>query len=91
MASVKKVPLRMCICCKQMKPKKEMLRVVKVNDNQFTLDETGKLNGRGAYICKEGNCIENSVNKKLLNKSYKQNVNSNVYELIKEKDANKQN
>ncbi len=89
MANTKKVPLRMCICCKAMKPKKEMLRVVKVNEKEFVLDETGKLNGRGAYICKDGNCMENSIKKKLLNKSYKQNVNQAVYDKLKENNATK--
>lgn len=84
MLKTKKTPLRMCICCKNMKPKKEMLRIVKVNENQFVLDETGKLNGRGAYICKDGDCINISINKKLLNKSYKQNVNNEIYNSIKE-------
>lgn len=79
----------MCICCKAMKPKKEMLRVVKVNEKEFVLDETGKLNGRGAYICKDGNCMENSIKKKLLNKSYKQNVNQAVYDKLKENNATK--
>ncbi len=86
---IKKIPLRMCICCKQMKPKKEMLRVVKVNENEFVLDETGKQNGRGAYICKESDCISVSISKKLLNKSYKQKVNDSVYDSIKEKNATK--
>lgn len=89
MNKIKKTPLRMCICCKTMRPKKEMMRVVKMGENEFLLDETGKMNGRGAYICKDGNCIEISIAKKLLNRSYKQNVNSDIYDKIKEHNESK--
>ena len=49
---VKKVPLRMCVGCGEMKPKKEMIRVVQTTEGEISLDATGKKNGRGAYICK---------------------------------------
>ena len=89
MIKQKKTPLRMCICCKAMKSKKDMMRIVKVGENEFVLDETGKMNGRGAYICKEGDCIQKSVDKRLLNRSYKQNVNGQIYEIIKEHNETK--
>lgn len=78
----KKVPLRMCIACKESKPKKELLRIVKQEDN-FILDLSGKLNGRGAYICNKEECIERLIKQRLLNKTFKQNVSDDVYRDIK--------
>jgi len=77
----KKVPMRMCIACKQSKTKKELLRIVKQDDN-FILDYTGKLNGRGCYICNNDDCFDKLIKNKLLNKSYKQNINNDVYQAI---------
>ncbi len=54
----KKVPLRLCLGCNEMKPKRELIRVVKNKDGEVRLDLTGKLNGRGAYICKSRECFE---------------------------------
>ena len=51
MGNVKKVPLRKCIGCNEMKNKKEMMRVLKTTDDQIVLDTTGRKNGRGAYVC----------------------------------------
>lgn len=80
----KKVPLRMCIACKESKPKKELIRIVKFEDN-FSLDFTGKSNGRGAYICDSEECLNKVVKQKLLNKTFKQNISCEVYDDIKEK------
>ena len=51
MASTRKVPLRKCVGCGEMKPKKELMRVLRTEENEFVLDTTGKKNGRGAYLC----------------------------------------
>ena len=53
----KKIPLRMCLGCNEMKPKRELIRVVKNKDGELFVDLTGKLNGRGAYICKNRECF----------------------------------
>ena len=80
----KKIPLRQCVSCKQMKEKSQMIRIVKLaNSNEFLLDESGKLNGRGAYICNDQSCIDLAIKRKLINKSFKANVNSEVYENLK--------
>ena len=70
--TVKKVPMRMCTGCREMKPKKELVRVVKTSEGEIRLDTTGKLNGRGAYICK---------NKECLNKARKMNAFSRAFEM----------
>ena len=56
--SVKKIPMRMCTGCREMKPKKELIRVVKTPEGEIKLDAVGKLNGRGAYICPSEACFE---------------------------------
>lgn len=80
----KKVPLRQCIVCRQSKPKKELIRIVRTSDNDFSVDKTGKLNGRGSYICNSEECINNLVKQKALNKAFKTNVEKEVYEKLKE-------
>ena len=52
-----KIPMRMCVGCGEMKPKSELVRVVKTTEGEIKLDKTGKLNGRGAYICREEKCL----------------------------------
>ena len=79
----KKVPIRTCIACKTAKPKKELIRVVKFND-QIKLDLTGKLNGRGAYVCNDENCIQKLKKQKLLNRALSLQVEESVYDKILE-------
>lgn len=75
----------MCIVCKQMKPKEELLRVVKQDDSTFTLNP--KAQGRGAYICYNDDCVNKCIKKKLLNKAYKMNISDNVYNKLNEEYA----
>ncbi len=79
----KKIPMRMCIACRQMKPKKELIRVVK-NGDEIKLDKTGKANGRGAYICNDKECIAKLKKQKLLNRVFSCNVEEGVYTAIEE-------
>lgn len=67
----KKIPLRLCVGCKEMKPKKEMMRVIKSADGEIFLDTTGKKNGRGAYICKQVECLEKAFSNHGLERSLK--------------------
>lgn len=78
-------PCRMCMVCRERKPKTELFRVVKKSSGEIGLDLTGKADGRGAYICKEGNCKEKLLKSKALNKSYKINVSQEVYDKILDK------
>ena len=80
---IKKIPMRTCIACKECKPKKELIRIVKT-DEGFKFDKTGKLNGRGAYICNDSKCRELLFKNKLLNKTFKCNVSSDEYNSIKD-------
>ena len=77
----KKIPMRMCIACKELKPKRELMRIVKSGDD-IKLDRTGKLNGRGAYICADKECMEKLKKQKLLNRAFSCNVPETVYDAL---------
>ena len=88
MGTVKKVPLRKCIGCGEMKSKKEMMRVLKTTEDDIVLDTTGKKNGRGAYLCFSKECLKNAMKSKGLERSLKMPIPQNVYEsLEKELDS----
>ena len=76
----KKIPLRQCIGCSEMKSKKEMMRVIKTAENEIVLDVTGKKNGRGAYLCKSSECLQKARKNKGLERSYKMSIPDSVYE-----------
>ena len=83
--NVKSVPERMCVVCKEMLPKRDLLRIVKNKDGEIFIDNTHKANGRGAYLCRKDKCIETCFKKKFLNKAFKTEINAETYEkLIKE-------
>lgn len=88
MGSVKKIPLRKCIGCGEMKNKKEMMRVIRTPENQVTLDVTGKKNGRGAYLCFSRDCLAKAMKNRGLERSLKIAVRQDVFEsLERELDA----
>ena len=88
MGTVKKVPLRKCIGCGEMKSKKEMMRVLKTTEDAIVLDTTGKKNGRGAYLCFSKECLKSAMKSKGLERSLKMPIPQNVYEsLEKELDS----
>lgn len=70
----KKIPMRMCVGCQEMKEKKEMIRILKMQDGQFCIDTTGKKNGRGAYICKSRDCLEKAFRNHGLDRSFKTKI-----------------
>ena len=70
---------RRCVACHQNLQQNEMLRVARVNNN-FVLDKNHNMQGRGAYICKNKQCIGLAIKKKLLNKAFKTNLSNSIYE-----------
>ena len=82
MSNNKKVPMRKCVGCQEMKSKKEMMRVLKTSEDTFELDATGKKNGRGAYLCFSKECFEKAVKNKGLERSFKQAIPKEVYERL---------
>ena len=87
MPKTKKIPMRMCIACREMKPKQELTRVVRNADGEIRLDPTGKAPGRGAYICAEADCRKKLESKKLLNKAFSAAVDEAVYRGIGEEKS----
>lgn len=84
MAVVKKVPMRCCVCCREMFPKKELIRIVKTPDGEIELDRTGKMNGRGAYICGKADCLKKMKKSRLLGKVFECEVPDEIYAKIEE-------
>ncbi len=75
---------RMCVCCREMKDKKQLLRIVKNKEGEIFVDQTGKKNGRGAYICKDEDCLKKLRKNKVLNKTFKCLITDEVYSQIEE-------
>ena len=58
---MKKIPMRMCVACREMRAKKDLMRVVRTAEGELRLDRTGKLSGRGAYLCRSAACLERAI------------------------------
>ena len=79
----RKIPLRLCVITKEQLPKQELLRVVKTPEGEVKVDETGKLNGRGAYIKKDIAVLEKAIKSKLLDKRLECTISDSVYDEIR--------
>ena len=75
----RKTPLRMCLGCQEMKPKKELFRVVRTPEGTVELDATGKRNGRGAYICPNISCFQSAVKGRRFQKAFGVNIDPEVF------------
>lgn len=78
----KKIPMRMCSGCRESKPKSELIRVVRTPEGNIIVDKTGKVSGRGAYLCKNEECFKKSVKSKALSRALEVNINDDVFEAI---------
>lgn len=77
----KKIPMRTCVACRTVKPKRELVRIIK-DENGISVDTTGRKNGRGAYICNDPSCAEKLKKQKILSKVFSCQVDDSVYENI---------
>lgn len=77
--TTKKTPMRMCTGCREMKPKRELIRIVRVSEDDIRLDTTGKLNGRGAYICKCAECLQKAKRSNALSRAFETQVSQDIY------------
>ena len=82
MAVVKKIPARLCLGCQEQKPKKELERIVRSPEGEFSVDMTGKKSGRGAYICNSKECFEKAVKEHRFERSFKGAIDRAVYDEI---------
>ena len=80
---LKKQPQRTCMACNQKKDKKELLRIVKNKNGEILVDEQGKQEGRGAYICKNIDCLEKAIKNKRLENSLEAKISQEIYESIR--------
>lgn len=78
----KKIPLRMCTGCGQMKPKRELVRVVKSPQGEIALDTTGKLPGRGAYVCRSAECLKKARKARRLERAFACQIPAAVYDAL---------
>lgn len=76
----KKTPERMCVGCQEMKTKKELIRIVRTPTGEIRIDPTGKLSGRGAYLCRQENCFAKAYKEKRLERALKHAVDQSVYD-----------
>ncbi|MBR1390627.1 MAG: YlxR family protein [Lachnospiraceae bacterium] len=79
----KKVPMRKCVGCGEMKEKKSLIRIIHTPEDTLVLDHTGKKNGRGAYICPGQECLERAEKTKGIERSLKTNIPASIYEQLK--------
>ncbi len=79
----KKIPMRMCTGCREMKPKSELVRIVKTAEGEIRLDLTGKVNGRGAYICRNTECLKKAEKQNALSRAFETAVNKEIYDALK--------
>lgn len=84
----RKIPMRMCVGCREMKPKKELTRIVRTPEGEIIIDATGKKSGRGAYVCNDIQCIKESINEKNLSKALGFNVTKEMVQRLQEELLN---
>lgn len=80
----KKISLRMCVSCREMKPKKDLVRIVKTPTNDTIFDRIGKAPGRGAYICCDINCLEKAIKSKAIDRALEQKITDNIFNELRE-------
>lgn len=78
----KKIPMRMCLGCGEMKPKKDLVRAVKNKEGEISLDLTGKKSGRGAYICKDMECFKKARKARKFEKEFSCKIEDEIYDLM---------
>ena len=78
----KKIPMRQCLGCREMKPKKELIRVVRSPEGEISLDFRGKANGRGAYVCPDPACLKKAIRAKALERALETRIPEEIYALL---------
>lgn len=81
---MKKVPQRTCMGCNAKKEKRELIRIVKNNNGEINIDFTGKMEGRGTYICKNEDCLNKAMKNKRITKVFEKEITKEIYEKIRD-------
>lgn len=79
---MKKIPMRQCVGCREMKPKKELVRVVKSPEGEISMDLRGKAPGRGAYVCRNPECLRKAIRSKALERGFSAAIPQEVYDRL---------
>ncbi len=82
MAKEKKIPMRQCLGCREMHPKRELIRIVKSKEGEISLDPAGKLPGRGAYICRSTECLGRVKKSRGLERAFSQQISQEIYDAL---------
>ena len=82
MSKLNKTPLRTCVVCRQKKDKSELIKVVRVGENDFLIAKDNKTFGRGAYVCNSPDCVCKAVKKRAFDRSFKQKLPDELYTLL---------
>ena len=80
----KKIPMRMCVACRELRPKKELIRVVRTPEGGVTLDRTGRANGRGAYLCDSVDCLSRAVKTRALERALETRIDESIFDSLRE-------
>ena len=80
----KKIPMRQCLGCREMKPKRELIRVVKSPEGVISLDFRGKTSGRGAYVCPDMNCLKKAMKSKAIERAFETAIPEEIYAQLTE-------
>ena len=80
----KKIPMRQCLGCREMKPKRELIRAVRSPEGQVSLDFKGKAQGRGAYICPNAQCLKKAIKAKALERAFSARIPEELYKALEE-------
>ena len=80
---MKKMPQRTCMGCNIKKDKKDLIRIVKNKDGEINIDKTGKMQGRGAYLCNNIECLKTAIKTKRLEKVFEQQIDNDIYEKLR--------
>ncbi|MGM9521233.1 MAG: RNase P modulator RnpM [Oscillospiraceae bacterium] len=80
----KKIPMRQCVGCREMKPKRELVRIVRSPEGEVSVDLTGRKPGRGAYICHDDGCLKKSIKSKALSRALEAEIPDELYETLRQ-------
>ena len=83
----RKIPMRKCMGCQEMKSKKELIRIVRTPEGEIVIDKTGKKSGRGAYICPQMECLEKAIRHKAVERALETEIDETVYQTLREELA----
>ena len=78
----KKIPMRQCLGCREMKPKKDLIRVVRSPEGEISLDFKGKVSGRGAYVCPDPRCLKKAIKARALERAFSAQIPQEIYERL---------